>query len=285
MKTGEKIKIVSIILFCVLLDLFLHMLTSPFSTMPLNPELSCVANILGMESTASLWALLAFSVATYVFFHSKDTLPGNGVRKGLRYGSSVALIWILAMLEGVSLFGNPLSKELVVGLSDAIPVFLLGILVSLVKTEKASGNDSPSFHPNQKHKIISLFAVIFWAGRYLAYSMGVITSGIHDKPLATFAWTVLMGAAIGTSFLLLDDGRNGKSVKNRAGEFAFLIFGMNWGVFLVFMPLMFSGYLADVLFRIVLDTTLVMIASCLAIHLKSRHSLYSRSYLSFSLLA
>ncbi|MHC1692449.1 MAG: hypothetical protein AB9828_05460 [Sphaerochaetaceae bacterium] len=265
MKIGEKIKIISIVLFCVLLDIFLHMLTSPYSTMPVNPNLSFVAHIMGIEITASLWALLAFSVATFVFWCIRIEIPGEGVRKGLRFGIAIALLWFLAMLEGISLFGNPIIKEIIVGLSDAIPVFLLGVLLSMVKTEKRFGRCSVAFSPTQKYRVIILFTVVFLVGRYIAYSMGVIKSGIHEKPMETFVWTILMGITIGVVFILLGTYRNGKSLKHRIMGFAFLVFGMNWAVFLIFMPLLFSGYITDVLIRMVIDTTLVMVASFLAI--------------------
>ncbi|ADY14267.1 hypothetical protein [Sphaerochaeta globosa] len=86
MKTGVKIQIISIVVFCVLLDIFLHMLTSAYSTMPDNPDFSFVVASIGIEATASLWALLAFSVAAFVYWRIRDAIPGKGVRKGLRWG-------------------------------------------------------------------------------------------------------------------------------------------------------------------------------------------------------
>ena len=66
MKTGERIKIILIIVFCVLLDVFLHMLTAPYGTIPDNPALSVISQMIGVEATASFWALLAFSVVAFV---------------------------------------------------------------------------------------------------------------------------------------------------------------------------------------------------------------------------
>ena len=43
-----------------------------------------------------------------------------------------------------------------------------------------------------------------------------------------------------------------------------LIFGVNWAAFLVFMPLLFSGYLTDVILRIMIDPLLVTIGYYLA---------------------
>lgn len=265
MKRGQKIKVVAIVLVCVVLDIVLHIVTSSYSTMPENPNFSLAASILGTEITASLWALFAFSGVAFVYLNIRNEIPGEGVKKGLRYGTAIALLWQFAMLEGVSLFGNPIIKEFVVGLSDAIPVFVLSILLSKLHSEKVERHLSVASALRQKNKAVAIFTGIFLTGRYLAYLSGVIQSGNQTRPIQTFIWTLLMGISIGTAFVLLDNNRNGRPLKHRAVKFGFLIFGLNWVAFLVFMPLLFSGYIADVFLRIIIDTTLVMIASYLAI--------------------
>lgn len=265
MKIKERIKILLIVGSCVLLDVCLHVLTAPYSTMPDDPDLSFIAKVLGIEATATLWALLAFSVATIVFLRIRERIPGEGVRKGLRYGASVALIWFLAMLEGVSLFGNPIINEIVVGLSDAIPVFLLGTLLGFVKHYQSPATYSTTDIPVRKHKAISIFAMIFLAGRYLAYTTGMIKSVIQVRPVGTLMWTLMMGIAIGVTFVWLDAHHHQKSPRQRLGDFTLCVFGLNWCAFLMFMPLLFTGYIADVLTRMALDTSLVMIASYLTI--------------------
>ncbi len=265
MKKGQKIKIVAIVLACVLLDIVLHIVTTSYSTMPENANFSLVANILGTEITASLWALFAFSGVSFVYLNIRNEIPGEGMKKGLRYGTAIALLWLFAMLEGVSLFGNPIINEFVVGLSDAIPVFVLSVLLSLLQTEKVEGDHSVTFILKQKIKTVSIFAGIFLTGRYIAYLSAVIQSGNQTRPLQTFIWTLLMGISIGASFVLLGNNRNERSLKYRVMKFGLLIFGLNWAVFLVFMPLLFSDYIADVFLRIIIDTTLVMISSYLTI--------------------
>lgn len=265
MKKGQKVKIVAIVLICVLLDIVLHVITTSYSTMPESSNFSLVASILGTEITASLWAFFAFSVVAFVYWKIRNEIPGDGVKKGLRYGTAIAIIWMFAMLEGVTLFGNPIIKEFVVGLSDAIPVFVLSILLSRLQTEKANRVLSETFILRKKIKAISVFAGIFLTGRYIAYISGVIQSGNQNRPLQTFIWTVLMGISIGISFILLNNNRNEQSLKHRAMKFGFLVFGLNWTVFLIFMPLLFTGYIIDVFLRILIDTTLVMIASYLTL--------------------
>lgn len=267
MKTGKRIKIAAIIVGCVLFDIALHLVTSGYSTMPEKPTYSIVAKLLGVEMTVSLWALLAFSGAAFVFFRIRSAIPGEGVKKGLRYGSAIALIWLFAMLEGVSLFGNPIIREFVVGLSDAIPVFFMGILLSLIQAENSENAVGIPLAPGQKTATVSIFAGIFLIGRYVAYFTGVIQSGFQTNPLYTFFWTLLMGACIGVVRLLLSKPGNTLSRNKSALKFGFLIFGVNWTMFLVFMPLLFFGYFIDVLFRIVIDTLLVTIGCYVSLRL------------------
>ncbi|MPN37531.1 hypothetical protein SDC9_185051 [bioreactor metagenome] len=73
-----------------------------------------------------------------------------------------------------------------------------------------------------------------------------------------------MGACIGVVCILLGITGNTVFLKRKAVKFGFLIFGVNWATFLVFMPLLFSGYLIDVLSRIMIDTLLVSIGYYLA---------------------
>ncbi len=259
MKIGKWVKIIGTIVGCVLFDIALHLATSVYSTMPENPNYSIVAKLLGTEITVSLWALLSFTGAAYVYCLIRKAIPGEGVKKGLRYGSAIALIWLFAMLEGVSLFDNPIINEFVIGLSDAIPVFLMGILLSLIKAEKGENASVKSFVPGQKMTTVSIFTGIFLIGRYVAYSTGVIQSEFQTSPFYTFFWTLLMGACIGVVCILLSNTGNTLPLKHGAVKFGYLVFGVNWATFLVFMPLLFSGYLIDVLFRIIIDTLLVTI--------------------------
>lgn len=74
-----------------------------------------------------------------------------------------------------------------------------------------------------------------------------------------------MGVVIGLAFILVNNSRDKIDMKNGVWKFSCLIFGLNWALFLLFMPLMLSGYLADVLLRIFIDTTLVIGASYLSI--------------------
>jgi hypothetical protein len=268
MEKKKLVKIGSIILICVVIDIALHLVTSKYSTMPKNPNYSKLAGQIGTEITVTLWALLAFSSAAYVFFRAQDSIIGVGIKKGIRYGSAIALLWLFAMMEGVSLFGNSIINEFVVGLSDAIPVLLMGILLSLLQAKKENNAPSEPLSFRQKLSGVFIFSLIFSCVRYLAYFTQVINSGYQTSPFYTFLWTILMGACIGEVCILFGNAGNNLSLEKRAVKFGVLIFGFNWAAFLIFMPLLFSGYLTDVLIRIVLDILIATIGYYLTFSLR-----------------
>jgi len=225
MKIATWVRFVAIVLVCVILDIVLHLVTSAYSTMPEDPNYSMVATVLGLEITVSLWALLSFSSAAGVYCLVRDTIPGEGVQKGLRYGSAIALIWLFAMLEGVALFGNPVMNEFVVGLSDAIPVFIMGILLGMLFPGKGRYAAVKPYTPGQKLTAVPIIAGIFFVGRYVANFTGAILSGHQTSPVSSFFWTILMGACIGVACILLVNIDDALSLGRRAARFGFLVSG------------------------------------------------------------
>lgn len=265
MKKWQLLKTAAIILICVFIDIVLHSVTSAYSTMPENPNYSKLTVLLGPEITATIWALLAFSGAAYVFGRLQDSIPGTGLAKGLRYGTAISSLWLLAMLEGVALSGNAIINEFMVGLSDAIPAFFMSILLSLSMAKKGEHSEFKTLTPSQRTLTTCAIAGVFLIGRYAAYFTGLIQSGYRTSPIFTLLWTMFMGMCIGTACILLEDHQNALSLKRRAVRFSILFFGVNWSTFLLFMPLLFSGFLIDVLSRMMLDSLLVYIGCYLAI--------------------
>lgn len=268
MDKKKLVKIIPIIFLCVFIDIALHLVTSEYSTMPKNPNYSKLAGLLGTEITSTIWALLAFSCAAYVFFRIENSIHGVGLRKGFRYGSAIALLWLFAMMEGVSLFGNSVINEFVVGLSDAVSVLILGILLSLCAAKNEDNAEVKPLSLGKKVTVVSVFSLIFLFGRYMAYFTQVIKSGYQTNPSYTFLWTLLMGACIGEVCILLGNAGDKLPLERRAIKFGGLIFGVNWAAFLIFMPLLFSGYLMDVLTRIFLDILIVTIGYYLTFYLR-----------------
>lgn len=264
MRKKQLLITIAIVLVCVLIDIALHAITSEFSSTPEGSEYGEMAEILGVEITATLWALLAFSGAAIVFFQLQNSIPGDRLEKGVRYGSAISLLWLFAMLEGVGLFGNELLNEFVIGLSDAIPALILGILLGLTTDKNNARSTLKRSTLNRKVLTVGVFASVFFVGRCVAYLSGSIQSGYQTNPSFTFLWTLLMGACIGIACLRLGDlGRN-IDLKRRAVRFGIVFFGVNWTTFLLFMPFLFTGYLTDVLTRMALDVLLVTFSYIIA---------------------
>jgi hypothetical protein len=196
-----------IVVLCVALDIILHVMTSSYSTIPENADFSTLAVSLGVEMTATLWALLAFSGVACVFHRFQHSIPGGGVMKGLRYGAAIALKWL----------------------------------------------------------VIFTFSAVFVFGRYMAYVTGIIQSGFHTRPFQTFIWTLLMSVCIGMVYLLLGQAATASTHALSAARFGCWIFGINWIVFLVFMPVLFNGFFTDFLVRAGVDILIVTTGSYLSI--------------------
>lgn len=259
MRKKQLLITVAIVLVCVLIDIALHTIMNEYSSTPEGSTYSKFAEAAGIEITATLWAMLAFSGAAMVFFRIKNSIPGVGLGKGIRYGSAISLLWLVAMLEGVALFGNELVDEFMTGLSDAIPAFILGILLglSIEKTDENPAVERTTL--GSKMLTVLVFAGVFIAGRYIAYYTELVRSGYQTSPLFTLFWTLLMGTCIGIACLRLENLGKIVDQRRRALRFGIISFGTNWATFLFFMPFLFSGFMTDVVLRIVLDISLVTI--------------------------
>ncbi len=246
------------------LAIILHAVVGSFVVVADELEFGVLGRALGAEVVASFWALLAFSGSAYVFYRYHQTIPGEGFWKGLRYGSAIGILWLVGMLEGVALFGNPIHAEFLVGLSDAIPVLIMSILLGVFVF--GSGDPSTGL-PGRVQPVPTLLtiALFYLAGRYAGYLSGLIGSGHAEYPVQTFVWTLLMGLSAGVVFLLLWNATISSSRIRSAASFGFWIFGINWIVFMAFIALLFEGTLIDVATRVSLDIAAVILGCYVAL--------------------
>jgi hypothetical protein len=246
------------------LAIVLHAIVGNFIVDTDELSYGALGRTLGPEVIGSIWALLAFSASALVFYRYQPRIRGTGFWKGLRYGTAVAFLWLVGMLEGVSLFGNPLANEFLIGLSDALPMMIMSILLGLFVFRS---NNSAAGYPSHVRLVPTLVTIIlvFLAGRYLGYISGIVNSGHSDYPVQTFVWTLLMGLSVGVAFLLLWDAALDASTIRTATRFGVWIFGVNWVVFMVFIPLLFEGVLVDFLARVSLDIVVVVFGCYMAL--------------------
>ncbi|MFD3449900.1 hypothetical protein ACFDTO_35575 [Microbacteriaceae bacterium 4G12] len=261
MKNVKLIKYISIVIFCASLDMMLHGITSNISPFPKEENFSFLVKTIGAVGAATVWVLVAFSSVAYVFYKCEDKILGIKSGKGLRYGSAIGLLWLWGMLENISLSGTSLMHEGVMGICDAIPVILMGLLLGKYTSEKIFVRQkNKSFKGINIYLPISIFTITFLVGRYFFYFTKIIDSGYETRPFLTFIWTLLMGVCIGITYLLLGEAIRSQSRILSAIKFGVVIFGINWFAFLVFAPIIFSGALIDTLLRLGIDILLVSLS-------------------------
>jgi hypothetical protein len=254
-------KYIIIVAFCSILDMSFHVMTSKISTIPNTSNFSILTKVIGVTQSAILWILIAFSSVAYVFYLYKNKLPGvNNTLKGLRYGSTISLLWLFGMIEGVSLVGNTLIHETVMGLCDAFPIIVMGLLLGKFTTERtAIKQKNNSFNPCTILLSVFIFSIVFLVGRYLFYFTRIIESGYETRPYSTFIWTFLMGLCIGVTYISLGKSTQSSSTILSSVKFGVTIFGINWSVFLVFMPIIYEGNLIKFIIRCTIDIILVIL--------------------------
>ncbi len=256
---------VLIVTLCGALDIALHMAGGDL--MPMPSAFSPLVDRFGFGTVAAIWIALAFTGMGLVFLAWARRMAGRGWQNGLHYGLALGLVILIAMFEGVGLLGTPLIGELAMGLADAVPIALM--IAALGWTLAADKPDAPA-RP-RVWPVLLVFALIFGLGRTGVQMLGLIESGMAERPLPTLIWPFAMGAAIGVLYLVLEDALRGLSRASGALVFGFGMFGANWALFMTFVPMVFPGALADAALRVGLDVLLVTGAASLA-RLERRHA-------------
>lgn len=148
-------------------------------------------------------------------------------------------MWAIYLLEPVPhIEGLPLLDILAYPLADGITLVFLGVLLG-----RFSGTDS---RKDKKVWISSSYAtliaisILFIVGRMFSYNVFHIYSSYAARQLDTIIWAAAMGFWIGLMYLLLKPGIPDKSPLLKAIYFAVVIYGLDYFLFNLFMPLVFD---------------------------------------------
>lgn len=239
------------VIFCAFLDMILHALMSPLPSDGVTMKPSVFVRH-GLTVPAILvWELLAFGVLAWVFLLIQARLPGTGRRKGVWYGLCFGGLYQIGMLESVLLLKSSIPGELLMGLADSIPIFLLGLFMgSLFGTETPENGEKRRVLP------VCVITAFYLAGRYLAYSVFHIQSAYAEEPAGTLLWTLCMGLWIGLIYVVLQPGARGKNSLAQGAFFGAVIFGANWLTNHLFIAAV-SEWSSDLLIRAGTDIVFV----------------------------
>lgn len=186
-----------------------------------------------------LFGFLTFGLLALVFVQIQERLPWTRMKKGVIFGLLFGIMWAVYLLEPVPhIEGLPLSEALAYPLVDCITIVSLGVLLGMF-----TGTD---FKGNEKVRIGSSYAallaipIFFIAGRMLSYNGFHIYSSFATRPSDTILWAAATGLWIGIMYLLLKPGIPDKSPFLKAIYFSVVIYGLDYLLFNLFMPLVFD---------------------------------------------
>lgn len=258
-----------IVALCGALDIGLHVAGGDL--MPMPSAFSPLVERFGFGAVVAVWIALAFIGMGLVFLFWARRMAGGGRAKGLCYGLALGLMILVAMFEGVGLLGTPLMGELAMGLADAVPIALMIALLGWMlapDSPEADRRGGLSVLP-----VLMVFALVFGSGRTGVQMLGLIESGLSERPLPSLIWPFAMGAAIGVLFHAMTDALRGLPRGAAALAFGVGIFGANWAFFMSFVPMVFPGALSDTALRVGIDVLLVTAAGLIVGNLSRNLSL------------
>lgn len=265
----KSIKYFIIVTICSAIDITLHMIAPNFMTETTdNRTYSTLVNAIGLGAIGFMWTYIAFGSSAFVFVKFQDKIPGYRITKGLLYGALIAIFWFLGVVETHSVSGTLLNNEIVMGLCDAIPMLVLGLLLGLFASDKKASKTQNEILKEFRNPVlpIAIFTILYLALRYIGYGTNIISSGLWDRTVATFVWTLIMGIFVGMLYLFLGQATKTTSEIGSALLFGFIIFGVNWISFSSMIPLAFKGTLVDILTRCICD----MISTTMSYYILAR---------------
>jgi hypothetical protein len=223
----------------------------------------------GFGPVALSWAVVAFTGMALVFLAIERRMAGSALGKGVGYGLALGLVVQIAMLEGVAMFGNRFVDEFMVGLSDAAPALVMGALLGRFLATDGPPTPGGGSVAGEVATTMGVVALVFGIGRLSVQVAGVIDSALTVRPAATILWTFAMGATIGLFYRLVGARLSAPAAMARALAFGLGVFGVNWALFMAFVPMIFPDTLDDVALRVGIDVALVTLACLLVAALRA----------------
>jgi hypothetical protein len=215
--------------------------------LPLSPTfelpLSRISQAIGMIPTAASVVTVMYLAIAVIWVYVQDEVVGSRLMKAAVCALASGGIWFVGVLESVPALGKPLAPELVVGLADIIPIIVMSIVLNVWPSSDVPVQRS---QPSRQNLLsFTLIASMCVVGRYFLYAVVHVNSGYVAYPEATFVWTLALGAAVGGMYVLLQDGVKGESPWQRSLWFGLVAFGIFWGLFSFFMPIVFDMSFID----------------------------------------
>lgn len=255
---------------------------SPGATINTDDFNSLLVRNFGFPIVASSYFIFLYLhiLIVLIYFGLKSNMDAKKI--GLRFGTAFALIYFMGMQE-VIVESSPFSSwgfdfvayEFFLGLGDAIPAFILCIVITTFIFSNKKNKISYKSQFN-KYELLSIvvIAFAFFCERTIGYLVGYIDSDIKKFPLPVLIWTTIFGIVYGIAFILLQPiYNNNKNAFIFSLNISVITLGINWMIFNSFIGMIFAGTILQVLLRSGIDVAVIFIATILLNKLPSKFSL------------
>jgi len=230
-----------------------------------------IAGMIGIIPSVIIMFFISYLHLTLIgFYILRRSLAGN-YANGFYFGLIVCVIWLYGMFEAGILKDISQYKELLFGISEAIPIIILGLLISFVlKKERNIKNkiiNEIKFVQLRSQLIsvliISLFYLLF---RYASYLFIQIESKFIQKPVETFLWTFGNGLLISIFYLFIKKFIKSLSINKIVFVFGITIFGIDWFMYNMFVPVFFNVSIFEIFRSFILRSIIDIISICVGIY-------------------
>lgn len=259
MKTLKKnwLKIMIIVIVCGSLDFILQGVTSSMHLNNLSffkPSIFAKMGLVYPVLIIYYW--IVYAVLAVIFVLIQHNLPGEKWIKGFLYGLCFGGLHLIGMYEGILICNDTFINSTWVGLCDGLPILLMGTLIGIY-----TGTSEIQNTKRQSTLSIPVITLCFIIGRYFSYTILHINSAYNTISLETFIWTFCQGLWIGLMYFILKTGNKGKSIFSQALFFGSVIFGLNWLLYHLFIPLMFEASIVDIFIRVGVDVLFITVGA------------------------
>lgn len=231
MKSKSVLHDLLLVLIFAAAAIVLHaIMPSPGAEMDASVFNSWLVKTLGFPLVASGYFLVLF---LHILITVRHFAPGSALgkwRTGLCFGAAYSLLYLGGMQE-VMVSASPLTEygldfilyELFLGLGDALPAFLLCIVLCAIHANPSGAMDKPAFFHRENGIRIAMIAAGFFLWRMLGYLTGLVDNELAQYPVPVVLWTAVFGSLLGAAYCLLLPAFGKKKI---AG--LFLTIGVNW---------------------------------------------------------
>ena len=216
-----------------------------------------------MPMVFCIYGVFAYSIIASMFLLIRDTLSGNRLLQGLKYGAACTVVWTVYLWEPLPHVA-PMDR-ITYPLADSLALLVMGLLLGAF-----FGNDGYG-KPLRRERVFNIISFIsvsacFISGRIVQYFVFDIYSSFAERPFETVIWCLITGAAISAVLTWLNGHVRTDSVTGRTVILGLLLFGADLLLFNFFMPLVFDADIPDLILRTAVDV-LTVTAGCLTFSL------------------